>query len=293
MCCFNTFFSTKLPIFAFLYTLKRLIVILLVFLMVGEIQAQKRRRNFRQHELGIFLGGSYYLGDLNPGKHFFLSQPAAGLFYRFTPSYRYAFRAGLDFGNVQGDDSQSEDPDQRKRNLNFKSRINELHVLAEFNFLEYRISNNKHKFSFFLFAGINVFNFRPMGNLGGSQWESLRELRTEGQTKKYRLYQIGIPFGCGIKLNVAKMVGIGLEWGPRKTFTDYIDDVSKTYPNPAVNPPNGALGMAFSNRTRDGGGVINSQRGNPRTKDWYVFFGLTLNIKLALSPEPCYATGFD
>lgn len=273
--------------------MKRLILIFLVVLMVGEIQAQKRGRNFRQHEIGILLGGSYYLGDLNPGRHFFLSQPAAGIFYRFTPNYRYAFRAGLNFGSVMGDDSQSEDPDQRKRNLNFKSRINELNVLAEFNFLEYRISNDKHRFTFFLFAGIDVFNFRPMGNAGGATWVSLRELNTEGRSKKYKLYQVGIPFGCGIKINVAKKVGIGLEWGPRKTFTDYIDDVSKTYPNPAINPPNGALGAALSNRSKDGGGAINSQRGNPRTKDWYVFFGLTLNIKLSLSPEPCYATGFD
>lgn len=264
-----------------------------MFLAVSQLRAQKARRNFRQHEIGVLLGGSYYLGDLNPGKHFFLAQPACGVFYRFTPNYRYAFRGGLNFGTVQGDDTQSEDPDQRKRNLNFKSRINECHVLAEFNFLEYRISNDKHKFSFFLFAGIDVFNFRPMGNLGTAQWQSLRELRTEGQTKKYKLWQVAVPFGCGIKINVAKKVGLGLEWGPRKTFTDYLDDVSKTYPNPAINPPNGPLGYAFSNRTTDGGGVINSQRGNPRTKDWYVFFGLTLNIKLTLAPEPCYATGFD
>jgi hypothetical protein len=32
-------------------------------------------------------------------------------------------------------------------------------------------------------------------------------------------------------MNVSKKVGIGLEWGPRKTFTDYLDDVSGTYPD--------------------------------------------------------------
>jgi hypothetical protein len=272
--------------------LRRLILIFLVFILCGPSFAQGGRRNFRQHEAGIFLGGSYYTGDLNPGKHFFLSKPAGGIFYRFTPNYRYAFRAGLNFGSVMGDDSQSEDPDQRKRNLNFKSRINEFHILAEFNFLEYRISNDKFKATFFLFAGIDGFNFRPMGNAGGATWISLRELRTEGQVKKYRLYQIAIPFGAGIKLNVAKKVGIGLEWGPRKTFTDWIDDVSGTYPDPSKNPPNGALGQAMSNRSIDGQDAINSQRGNPRTKDWYFFFGITLNIKLTLVPEPCYQSGF-
>jgi hypothetical protein len=251
------------------------------------------RRNFRQHELGIFIGGSYYLGDLNPRKHFFLTQPAGGLFYRFTPNYRYAFRAGINTGSIMGDDSQSEDPDQRQRNLNFKSRINEFYALAEFNFLEYRISNDKYRFSLFLFAGLDVFNFKPMGNLGGGAWESLQPLQTEGQSKKYKLWQVGIPFGVGAKINVAKRMGIGLEWGPRKTFTDYLDDVSGVYPDPLVNPPNGSKGAQFSNRSREGGDLVNTMRGNPRTKDWFFYFGLTLNIKLQLAPQPCFSYGMD
>jgi hypothetical protein len=257
------------------------------------VGAQTRKRNFRQHEVGIFIGGSYYLGDLNPRKHFFLSQPAGGVFYRFTPNYRYAFRGGVNLGNIMGDDSQSEDPDQRQRNLNFKSRIADFYVIAEFNFVEYRISNDKYRFTSFLFAGIDVFNFKPMGNLGGGQWESLQPLRTEGQTKKYKLWQVGIPFGIGIKINVAKKLGIGLEWAPRKTFTDYLDDVSGTYPDPTINPPEGTKGFQYSNRSRDNVDVINSQRGNPRTKDWFAYFGLTLNLKIDPRPAPCFTQGMD
>lgn len=255
------------------------------------MQGQTRKRTFRQHEVGVLIGGSYYIGDLNPGRQFFLTQPAGGIFYRFTPNYRYAFRGGINIGTIQGDDSQSEDADQRQRNLNFKSNIQEFYVISEFNFLEYRISNDKYRFSFFLFAGVSVFNFKPMGNLGGGNWSALQPLRTEGQTKPYKLVQVAIPFGAGVKLNVSKRIGIGLEWGPRKTFTDYLDDVSGTYPDPKVNPPNGNLGMLFSNRTRNGGDVINTQRGNPRTKDWYFFCGLTLNIKLNPRPVPCHAQG--
>lgn len=273
--------------------LKKVVLIAILLLIFLGLRAQRSRRNFRQHEIGILLGGSYYTGDLNPGRHFFLMRPAGGVFYRFTPNYRYAFRGGLNFGQVMGDDSQSEDSDQRKRNLNFKSRINELYAQAEFNFVEYRISNDKYRFSMFIFAGISLFNFNPQGNLAGGQWENLRPLRTEGQTKKYSLWQVGIPFGIGIKLNVSKSIGLGLEWGPRKTFTDYLDDVSSTYPDPNVNPPNGSIGQAYSNRTLDGGDVVNSQRGNPRTKDWYYFLGLTLNIKVNFKPQPCYQSGME
>ncbi|MES2566329.1 MAG: DUF6089 family protein [Bacteroidota bacterium] len=250
--------------------------------------SQTKKRNFRQHEVGIFLGGAYYLGDLNPKKQFHLTQPAAGAFYRFTPNYRYAFRAGFNYGNVMGDDSQSEDADQLQRNLNFKSQIMEFNVLAEFNFLEYRISNDKYKFTTFLFLGLDVFTFKPTAQMG-SYWIDLQPLKTEGQTKGYALTQMAIPFGVGAKINVSKKVGIGIEWGPRKTFTDYLDDVSGTYPDTDVTPFTTINGPKLSDRSKNAGSNINEQRGNPRTKDWYFFFGLTLNFKLTLVAPPCYA----
>jgi len=273
--------------------LKKFLFIVLLFIAFSESNAQTRRRNFRQHEVGIFVGGSYYLGDLNPVLHFNQTQPAGGFFYRFTPHYRYAFRIGANQGTIMGDDSQSEDSDQRERNLNFKSRIRDFYLISEFNFLDYRISNDKHKFSMFLFAGISAFNFQPMGNLGGENWVQLQPLRTEGQSSGYKLWQMGVPFGVGIKVNVARNVGIGLEWGPRKTFTDYIDDVSATYPDVSKTPPVGELGLVLSNRTRSGMDVTNTQRGNPRTKDWYFFTGLTVNIKINPRMGPCYAYGMD
>lgn len=249
--------------------------------------AQTKRRNFRQHEVGVLLGGSYYLGDLNPRNHFFQSQPAAGVFYRFTPNYRYAFKGGVNFGTVQGDDSQSGEPDQLQRNLNFKSNILEFNVMAEFNFLEYRISNDKYKFSPYLFLGMALFHFSPRANVN-NHWVDLQPLKTEGQSKGYKLNQFTIPFGIGIKMNVSKQVGLGFEWGPRKTFTDYLDDVSNVYPDPTVFQ-NRQLAASLSDRSKNAGSNVNEQRGNPTTKDWYFFYGITLNIKLNPQPAPCHA----
>ena len=269
--------------------MKYCLYILISFLTVAtDLQAQTKKRNFRQHEVGLMIGGSYYIGDLNPRKHFFLSQPAAGAFYRFTPNYRYAFRGGINWGRIMGDDSQTDNPDQLQRNLNFKSQIIEFNAIAEFNFLEYRISNDKYKFTTFLFLGINVFTHKPQANLG-NYWIDLQPLRTEGQSKGYKLTQVGIPFGIGAKMNVSKKVGIGLEWGPRKTFTDYLDDVSGTYPDVTLNPFTSTHGASLSDRSKNAGNNINKQRGNPRTKDWYFFFGITLNIKLNMKAPPCYA----
>ena len=98
-----------------------LYIFLFCIILSSHVFSQQRRRNFRQHEVGFLIGGSYYIGDLNPRRQFFLTQPAAGAFYRFTPNYRYAFRGGINWGNIMGDDSQTDNADQIQRNLNFKS----------------------------------------------------------------------------------------------------------------------------------------------------------------------------
>ncbi len=265
-----------------------LYIFITLLIFTHSVHSQTKRRNFKQHEVGILIGGSYYIGDLNPRKQFFLTQPAIGAFYRYTPNYRYAFRAGFNFGTIMGDDSQTEDADQLQRNLNFKSQIIEAHFLTEFNFLEYRISNDKYKFTTFLFLGLDVFKFKPLANVG-SYWVPLQPLHTEGQSKGYKLIQVAIPFGIGAKINVSKKVGIGIEWGPRKTFTDYLDDVSGTYPDASIIPFTKNHAAELSDRSKNAGNNVNKQRGNPRTKDWYFFFGVTLNIKLNMKAPPCHA----
>ncbi len=264
--------------------------IFLVGAIIGSfarVYAQGGKLHFKQHELGLFVGGAYYIGDLNPSAQFNQTQPAIGVFYRYTPNYRYAFRAGFNYGAIQGDDSQSSDADQIQRNLNFKSTINELHAIAEFNFLEYRISNDKYKFTTFLFLGLSGYYFNPRAQ-SGNRWVDLQPLKTEGQEHTYKRFQMSIPFGIGMKMNVSKQVGIGFEWGPRKTFTDYLDDVSGTYPDFSLIKAADAKTIALSDRSKNAGSNVNEQRGNPRTKDWYMFFGLTLNFKLQIKPEPCY-----
>lgn len=254
---------------------------LCLFVFTGAAQSQ--RRNFRQRELGFFAGGSYYIGDINPRTHFLATRPAAGVFFRYETNYRYAFRFGFNYGSISGSDSQSNEPDQKERNLSFKSQILELNAIAEFNFLEYRIGQDKYKFTMFIFAGLAGFYFNPKADLGNG-YEALRNYQTEGETKKYSRVQFSIPFGIGFKWNIGKKCGLGLEWGPRRTFTDYLDDVSGVYPNVLPDKAN------FINRTINGSASPGAMRGNPSTKDWYFYCGITLSIKLRESNKPCHRT---
>lgn len=250
---------------------------------------QTKKRNFRQSELGFMLGTSYYIGDLNPRFHFLMPQPAGGVFYRFTWSYRYALRAGFNYGRIMGDDSKSLNEDQRFRNLNFRSNIYELHALGEFNFLEYRLGHQRHYFTMFLFGGLAGFHFDPKGNLGDGNWRSLTPLQTEGTS--YRRFQISVPFGIGFKWNVTDNIGLSVEWGPRKTYTDYLDDVSGQYYDFSKNAPANADTRTFAYRSTETYNYVGTSRGNPRTKDWYFFTGFSLNIKLPKPNQPCYAKG--
>jgi hypothetical protein len=237
-----------------------------------QATGQVRKRTFTQREIGLFAGASYYLGDINPRTHVLYSDWAAGAFFRYASNYRYAFRFGLNYGNVYGRDRSSKEPDQRERNLNFRTKIYEAHAIAEFNFVEYRIGHEKHRFTMFVFAGLGAFYFNPEGNLG-SGYVPLRPKKFERAS--YSLYQVCVPFGLGFKWNIKDKYGIGIEWGPRKIYTDYLDDVSGTYPD--------VSGDASANTSQ-----IGAMRGNPSTKDWYFFYGVTFTVKLRDPKSVCH-----
>lgn len=267
--------------------LKRVVLYLFCFLFIPGI-AQIRKRNFHQRELGFLGGASYYIGDINPRGHFLYSRPAAGIFFRYTPNYRYAFRFGFNYGQIYGNDSDSKEADQLERNLNFKSNIYEVSSIAEFNFVEYRIGHDRYRFTMFVFAGLGAYYFNPKANLGGGVYEPLREHRTEDQGKSYPKFQISIPFGVGLKWNMGDKWGIGIEWGPRRTFTDYLDDIKGSYPSSVGEA---TPGTSLTDRTLNGSASPGNMRGNPSTKDWYFYYGLTINIKLPDPRKACHGAG--
>lgn len=256
--------------------LKKGLLYLFCFLAVSGI-GQIKKRTWAQRELGFFGGGSYYIGDMNPRGHFKATHPAAGIFFRYAKSYRYAFRFGFNYGEISGNDATSGEPDQVERNLNFKTQIYEANATAEFNFVEYRIGHDRYKFTLFVFAGLAGFYFNPKSDVNGST-VALRELHSEDQTKAYPRFQLSIPFGLGLKWNIGDKCGLGIEWGPRRTFTDYLDDIKGSYPASVAESSGGTGSHRLDAPAQPG-----DMRGNPSTRDWYFYYGVTLNIKL---PDP-------
>lgn len=237
-------------------------------------------------------GGSYYIGDLNPYQHFQNTQLSGGLLYRYTINSRIELRANILYGQVGANDADSKIDLHRDRNLSFQSDIWELAGGIEFHYFNYQIGNEKYFFTPYMFIEMGVFRMNPMTEFNGDMVE-LQPLGTEGQGSSlsdkdpYSLTQIVIPFGVGIKLNINRRVAIGLEYGMRKTFTDYLDDVGGNYVNQEVLiQENGNIAARLADRSL-GEAFGYGPRGNASTKDWYSMFGFTLTFKLG-KPSKCF-----
>ena len=271
-----------------------LIIISLVFNFASTAQQFKPNT-----EVGLILGTSYYLGDLNT-THFNQSSATAGLVIRKNIDKRFVYKAEIMYLNIKSDERQSSDTIALDRGLHFRSPIYELSGQIEFNFLPYQSGNPLYTWTPFVYTGISIFSFNPQAENINGEWVDLQELGTEGQgtttefdgntRSKYSLIQFAIPIGGGLKIAVNENFNIVLEYGARKTFTDYLDDVSTTYAGPNINGswPVEMSDLAQQMSDPNGTHVKDEQRGNPDKKDWYSFAGITLSFKLNNNTKDCY-----
>lgn len=248
--------------------------ILFILLLLGI--ASSAQKSF---EVGLFGGGSYYLGDINPVKHFVQTDVAFGGLIRYNLNPRWALKASVYRGKIKADDNITKA--NTSRQLGFESNITDVSAIVELNFFKYVTGNTLNFVSPYIFAGVSFFMFNPKA--GGVD---LRSIGTEGQNtgydgrKPYDTYSFAIPFGFGFKFSINKRLGLAFEWGLRKTFTDYLDDVSKTYylDGEAINKNNPSEYLSDPTLDHKPG----MQRGDSKTRDWYNFTGITLTYKFNL-----------
>lgn len=271
----------------------RLFLILFCLASSLLISAQAKSRE-RSKELSISAGTSYYIGEINPSKHFGNKEKLAlGIAIRNNLNKRWSIRTGLSYGNIEAFDSDSKDVWQQNRNLNFRNRFFEGSVIAELNFFNYQI-NSKHNISPYLFLGAAVFRMNPEGMYNGF-WHPLQPAGTEGQglagkDPLYRTTGFTMPMGAGLKCNIKGLLGFSLEWGMRKTYTDYFDDISNTYINPtALAAARGQLAGNLADQSLQTENTNNAlmQRGDPGRKDLYFFCMASLNFRIDKKGNSC------
>jgi hypothetical protein len=266
-------------------------IFLLCFLVAGStVKAQQFKPNT---EIGVLLGASYYLGDLNT-THFNQSSAAAGLVIRKNIDKRFAYKAELMYLNLRSDERDSKDTISTTRGLHFKSPVYELSGQIEFNFLPYDPGNPLYTWTPFVYAGASLFNFNPQGENANGEWVDLQPLGTEGQgttlpntDSKYSLIQFAAALGGGVKIAVSNTFNIIFEYSTRKTFTDYLDDVSGNYVSTTPTEWSDNPDVLYFSDPSDRVYPFGKERGNPNKKDWYSFAGVTLSFKLGNKTKGC------
>jgi hypothetical protein len=241
-----------------------------------------------QWNVNLFGGFANYIGDLQ--SKVYTTQQSNGAFgagLQYDLSEHFSVLGNGSFGRISAADGYSNQADLRARNLNFESKIYEGNLLLEYNIFDL----HSHKLTPYLFAGAALFHFNPYAYDTTGKKVYLRSLSTEGEglpgyKKEYSLFQISIPFGGGIKFRVSDRVVLAYEIGMRKTFTDYLDDVSGPYISQATllaaKGPE-AVEMAYrGNELKDGAAypAAGTPRGGPKYKDWYYMSGLRVTIAL-------------
>ena len=200
----------------------------------------------QRSEIGFGLGTLNYTGDLVRSYNFRFSQPAATFLYRSNLSPVVSFRAALTGGKLAASETPI-DKFATVRKESFNIFLLEASTVMEYHFLNWRETKRFVRFTPYVFAGLALYGFT--GN--------------EAKTAEYSNIQGAVPYGLGAKYVHNPRWYFSLEFGIRKTFSDYLDNVS-------------AGDQRFKN----------FRYGNPNDNDSYYFLGVTLTRTFYTIPCP-------
>jgi hypothetical protein len=300
----------------------------LLFLLILPTLVTAQRWKRQRYEWVTGVGATQFLGDVGGrdqiGSDFFFDMDAASTRYVVNLGMRYKIsqyvsaKTSFSFGEIAGDDKFTKEPFRQNRNIHFRSPIVEWATQIEASWMKestgsrYKIRRVRGKgrkgsqVYVYGFAGVGLLYMNPMAQYNG-KWHALKPLHTEGQEfvpsrKEYANWQFVIPFGVGMKYSIDKSSSIGLEYGLRKTFTDYMDDVSTSYVytkegeargaySPALLAQWDAVSRALADPSLD---IVPSegsysgacsacpgqQRGDPSDLDSYMFMMITYQRKI-------------
>lgn len=224
-------------------------------------------------------GTSTYFGELaNPGDYLDAKPNInVGLQMYFTP--RISARAEATWFTLEGTDTKADDPGRVSRNLSFKSNNVELGLTGAFNLFP---NGNRYYrrpyFNVYAFGGIGFMYFNPKAEYLGETY-ALQPLNLEGAD--YSRIGFVLPYGLGGRFKAGPNFNLAIEGGYRKTFTDYLDDVSTVHLGPAAFTD--PIAAALSDRRPEIGKPAKpagAQRGNPDNLDGYFLLNLKIEYYL-------------
>lgn len=208
--------------------------------------------NAQIHEIGVFLGGSNYIGDIGKTNYISPNEPAFGILYKWNKSPRHSYRFSYMQSTISGNDADSEVPGRNERGYSFENNIKEFSAGLEFNFFDFNLHEIlERKITPYVYSGLCYTSYDGL-------------FYTNGEPKSdSRHGTVAIPMTVGIKSNVLTNFILGFEVGARYTFADDLDGSSPTNKN-----------------------LEQLKFGNLNSNDWYVFTGFT--VTYTFGEKPCY-----
>lgn len=225
--------------------MKRILVLFFWLIFQNVLTAQI-------NEIGVFVGGSNFIGDVGKTTYVAPNKLAFGIVYKWNKSPRHSYRFSYTQSTISGNDLDSEVRGRVERGYKFKNEIKEISAGLEFNFFDFNLHESLvKKVTPYVYSGIAYFAYDEL-------------FVVNGETQKdYTSSTFAIPMAVGIKSNLIENIVLGFEVGARYTFTDNLD--GSLPKNENLEP------LKF---------------GNTNSKDWYVFTGFT--ITYTFGEKPCY-----
>lgn len=209
--------------------------------------------NAQINEIGVFLGGSNFVGDVGNTTYISPNKPAFGVLYKWNRSPRHSWRFSYTQSNITGNDFKSEESGRNQRGYRFDNDIKELSAGLEFNFFDFNLHDYHTKITPYIYSGLSYF-----------MYDQLYRFKTSpGVTYSQNSSSFAIPIILGIKSNITPRFVLAAEAGVRYTFADDIDSSNPNTKNTNI--------FKF---------------GNLNNNDWYVFSGITLTY--TFGQKPCY-----
>lgn len=225
--------------------MKQLLSVFLITFMVFTAYGQQ------SVDVGFFGGAGAYFGDMTKTEWQKSINPAYGAFLRFNFNPRYALRFNVlnsNIGAVGEFDSQKWNADPITKYWDFNKNVLDISLQFEFNYFKYIVGDKETPYSTYIFGGVGMHSYSfVINNIDGSEISPT------------------IPFGLGFKFNLSKRIGLGLETGLRKTFSDKLDNLDDPL---SYEKPNGDLVNQIS---------YTDQYHN---NDWTTYTGIHLVYKL-------------
>jgi hypothetical protein len=219
---------------------------IIVFLIFGVTTT-----NAQIHEIGVFLGGSNFIGDVGATTYIAPDEPAFGILYKWNRSPRHSWRFSYTQSTIRAYDKNSDMPSRVERDYSFKNDIKELAAGLEFDFFDFNLHESTPKVTPFVFTGLSYILYDGL-------------FFANGQARHDSTHStLAIPITLGIKAKFMENFVIGIESSAKYTFAD---DLDGSYPK---------------NKNLD-----NLKFGNINSTDWFVFTGIT--VTYTFGNKPCY-----